>query len=182
MWVDKDGRPYVSGGVVIGNKRYWMPTDEQFIEAGYHWYIPPAPQPPDMTAFNAACEQFRTVCAQIAQAADLEGFKGGFDEMVEFQQAPIYATIPGLQLAVAWSAANELCKYAADQVGLGQPEWWYDCWRQVEPELEADPESEVPETFEESIEGEPVDEDTSENIPDDQVDGGSENGEETPAN
>ena len=30
---------------------------------------------------------------------------------------------------MAWSAANELCKYEGSKIGLGQPDWWYDCWR-----------------------------------------------------
>jgi hypothetical protein len=140
MWVDKDGRPYQGGGVIIGDRRYWTPTDEQFIEAGYHWYAPPAPEPPDMSEFSNACAQFRAVCAQIEQAAELPGFKGGFDEMTVFQQSPVYSTIPGLQLAMAWSAANELCKYEGEKVGFGQPKWWYECWRQVEPEPEPEPE------------------------------------------
>ena len=86
-----------------------------------------------MTAFNAACEQFRAVCGQIATAASFPDFKGGFDEMAEFQRSELYGTLPGLQLAMAWSAANELCKYEGQKVGYGQPAWWYYCWQIPEP-------------------------------------------------
>ena len=141
MWVDEAGKPYQGGGVIIGNKRYWFPTDEQFIKAGYHWYIPPAPEPPDMTDFNNACVQFRAVCAQIEQAADLPGFKGGFDDMVKFQQSAVFSTLQGMQLATAWNAADKLCTYEASKIGIGQPDWWYKCWEDaslteesVEPE------------------------------------------------
>lgn len=40
MWI-KDGVIYTGGGIVIGETRYWFPTDEQFIEAGYARYTPP---------------------------------------------------------------------------------------------------------------------------------------------
>ena len=44
MWI-KDGKKYTGGGIVIDGKRYWKPTDEQFIAAGYHWEEPtPAPK------------------------------------------------------------------------------------------------------------------------------------------
>ena len=108
----------------------WL-AEHEFEEHDQEWFDehtpPPSPEP-DRTDFNAACVQFRAVCAQIAEAAALPGFKGGFDEMVEFQHTPVYSTIAGLQLADAWSALNELCKYEGSKIGLGQPQWWYACW------------------------------------------------------
>lgn len=151
MWVDKDGN--IAGNSIViniaaeGEDPHYMrvinPTDEQYIQAGYHWEDPPEPQPdPEYERrrqeYLAACAQFRAVCAQIQQAAGFEEFKGGFDEMVEFQQSPIYSTLPGVQLAIAWSAANDLCTYTAKKIGLGQPEWWYDCWEQVQPEQDTE--------------------------------------------
>ena len=89
------------------------------------------PEPkPDTTDFDAACAQFRTVCGQIATAANLPGFRGGFDEMADFAASAVYATVQGLALAMAWSAANELCKYEGAKLGFGQPEWWYQCWKE----------------------------------------------------
>ena len=78
--------------------------------------------------FNAACAQFRAVCSSIASAIGDPDFKGGFDEMIAFSQTPVYQTFEGLQLAMAWSAANELCVYEAKKIGIGQPDWWYLCW------------------------------------------------------
>ena len=131
MWKDKDGKIYQGGGVVVDGMRHFNPSREQFIAAGYSEYVPPIPEPPDMTAFNAACEQFRTICGQIATAAELPNFKGGFDEMAAFQQSAVFATVQGIQLAIAWSAANDLCVYEGGKVGLRQPEWWYLCWEDV---------------------------------------------------
>ena len=95
---------------------------------------PPQPEPVDRTEFDAACVQFRSVCAQIGQAIGDEDFRGGFDEMAEFQRSAAFNSLEGLQLAVAWSAANELCKYLGGKIGLGQPDWWYECWKGVEEE------------------------------------------------
>ena len=97
-------------------------TDEWFAE-----HTPPIPEP-DYSNFNAACEEFRTICGQIADVAGLPDFKGGFDEMSEFKETHAFGTSAGLQLAIAWSAMNELCKYEGSKVGLGQPQWWYRCW------------------------------------------------------
>lgn len=89
----------------------------------------PEPEPPDDTYFRTACTQFRDICEQIGTAIGAPDFRGGFDEMVQFQQSAAYGTVEGLQLAVAWSAANELCKYEGQKLGYGQPDWWYECWR-----------------------------------------------------
>lgn len=91
----------------------------------------PEPEPLDDTAFRAACQQFRDICGQIGTAIGVENFRGGFDEMTLFQRSPAYGTVEGLQLAVAWAAANELCKYEGQKLGYGQPDWWYTCWQQA---------------------------------------------------
>lgn len=44
MW-EKDGVIYTSGGIILDGKRHWFPTDEQFIAAGWHRYVPPPPPP-----------------------------------------------------------------------------------------------------------------------------------------
>ena len=140
LWV-KDGKIYQGGGVVVGNMRHFNPSPEQFIAAGYTEYIPPTPEPDPkqeryLQEFEAACAQFRQLCNQIKVAAGLDSFTGGFDEMTTFQQTPIYQTLDGVKLAIAWSAANELCKYTGAKIGYGQPEWWYECWRAVEEHSE----------------------------------------------
>ena len=105
--------------------------------------LPPPPPPPDTTDFDDACAKFRDICYIIRQAIGDPGFKGGFEEMTKLQQAPIYNTIEGLQLANAWSAVNDLCTYEGSKIGLGQPQWWYACWEQEE---HAEPEPEEPTT------------------------------------
>ena len=42
MW-KKDGIIYTGGGIIIDGKRYWQPTAEQFIAAGWHWEEPTPP-------------------------------------------------------------------------------------------------------------------------------------------
>lgn len=145
MWIDKNGNPVggsiilempftnKDGGVELRAMRIFNPTDEQYIQAGCTQYTPPAPEPDPQYAryqqeFAAACAQFRAVCGQIKEAAQLDAFTGGFDEMVKFQQSAVYNTLTGLQLAMAWSAADKLCTYLGSKIGLGQPEWWYECW------------------------------------------------------
>ena len=82
------------------------------------------------TPFEAACAQFRTLCAQIGAFIGYPDFKGGFDEYTEFATSEAYQQNPvqGNALAIQWSALNELCKYEGAKEGYGQPDWWYKCW------------------------------------------------------
>ena len=48
--------------------------------------------------------------------------------MIVFQNSEFSKTVEGLQLAIKWSAVNELCLYEAKKIGIGQPDWWYRCW------------------------------------------------------
>lgn len=125
--------------VSIGNemdKSTWkvsyteQPTPEQIaqVQTIIDNYSDEAAQTEIEAPFVAACGQFKGVCGQIATAMNVPEFKGGFDEMLEFQASPVSATSGGMRLALAWSAANELCKYEGGKIGLGQPAWWYRCW------------------------------------------------------
>jgi len=90
---------------------------------------PPVPEEPiDRTDFDAACTMFRAVCTDIGALLGVEDFRGGFDEMQAFQSSESFNTMPGMRLAIEWSAANELCKYEGAKIGLGQPQWWHECW------------------------------------------------------
>ena len=84
--------------------------------------------------FEAACAQFRTLCAAIGEFIGDAEFKGGFDEYTEFATSEAYAQNPvqGNALAIQWSALNELCKYEGAKICLGQPDWWYKCWEMNE--------------------------------------------------
>ena len=103
-------------------------TDERFVALG--GTIEDDGQP---TPFEAACAQFRTLCAQIGEFIGDADFKGGFDEYTEFAMSEAYQQSPvqGNALAIQWSALNELCKYEGAKAGYGQPEWWYKCWSEA---------------------------------------------------
>lgn len=86
------------------------------------------PEPIDMTYFNNACVYFRQVCQEIGELINEPNFKGGYDDMITFYSHSAYKTDTGMQLAIAWSGCNDLCRYEANKIGLGSPEWWYKCW------------------------------------------------------
>ena len=107
-----------------GYKQYTQPEYDQYLIDH-----PQASAQPTLTQdFVAACAQFRQICHQIGTAIGNSDFKGGFDEMQEFASSPVYGTIQGLKLGLAWSAANENCKYEGSKSGYGQPQWWFKCW------------------------------------------------------
>jgi hypothetical protein len=90
--------------------------------------------PIDRTAFDSACETFKNICIEIGELAENPNFKGGLDEMLEFQLTEIAATAAGISLSLKWTAADKLCTYEALKIGIGQPAWWYDCWGIIQPE------------------------------------------------
>ena len=79
--------------------------------------------------FDKACNQFRQICNEIGILIGNNDFHGGYDDMVGFYEHESYKTNKGLQLAIAWSGCNDLCKYEAGKLGIGSPEWWYRCWQ-----------------------------------------------------
>lgn len=105
---------------------------------------PPAPQP-DSSAlqaeFGAACAKFREVCNVIGALIGTPGFKGGFDEMAEFESSEAANTAAGIALSIKWMAADKLCTYLASKLGIGQPDWWYQCWDVIEEEEVVDADS-----------------------------------------
>ena len=153
MWYNSEGQPAPDTAWMIINGERVQVQNPAAIEKwrtdnGYIYTerpLPPPPPAPDTTDFDAACAQFRDLCYTIRLAIGDPDFKGGFEEMVKLQQAPIYNTIEGLQLANAWSALNDLCTFEGKKIGLGQPEWWHTCWDQVAPQPEpGEPEEEQP--------------------------------------
>lgn len=91
----------------------------------------------DRSRFEAACENFRNVCGQIGTLIG-QDFKGGYDDMevvANFIYSLDLTTEQGKETAIranslvsAWSGANDFCIYEAKRIGLGQPDWWKDCW------------------------------------------------------
>lgn len=104
-------------------------NDEAFREMGGVIEDDGQPSP-----FEAACAQFRTLCAQIGAFIGDPDFMGGFDEYSEFATSEAYQQNPvqGNALAIQWSALNELCKYEGAKIGLGQPSWWWKCWEMAD--------------------------------------------------
>ena len=104
-------------------------TDELFVELG--GTITDDGNPSPEQEFEAACAQFRTICAAIGQFIGEENFHGGFGEMASFASSEAYQANPvmGNSLAIQWSAANEQGKYFGSKIGYGQPQWWYRCWQ-----------------------------------------------------
>lgn len=82
----------------------------------------------DTTDFKNACQIFRQICSQIGELIGVENFKGGYDDMTVFYSHEAYKTDKGMQLAIAWSGCNELCKYQANKLNKKSPDWWYECW------------------------------------------------------
>ena len=80
------------------------------------------------TAPYNACQYFRQICHEIGELINDPNFKGGYDDMLIFYNHDAYKTDKGLQLAIAWSGCNDLCKYEANKLGINSPEWWYKCW------------------------------------------------------
>jgi len=111
-------------------------TDELFVELG--GTITDDGNPSPEQEFEAACAQFRTICAAIGQFIGAENFHGGFGEMASFASSEAYQANPvmGNSLAIQWSAANEQGKYFGSKIGLGQPQWWYRCWQLVGIEID----------------------------------------------
>lgn len=100
-------------------------TEQRFVALG--GTIEDDGQP---TPFEAACAQFRALCAEIGEFIGDHDFKGGFDEFSAFAMSDAYESNPvqGNAYAIQWSALNELCKYEGAKEGYGQPDWWYRCW------------------------------------------------------
>ena len=82
--------------------------------------------------FDNACLRFRQICSEIGLLIGDENFKGGYDDMLTLYNHDAYKTDKGVQLAIAWSGCNELCKYEANNIGLGSPDWWFRCWSNVD--------------------------------------------------
>lgn len=137
-----ENRDKTVGATVYVN--YWL-DEENLTAAGYEQktqeeidaYV--ADYEAARTAsFQAACEQFRSVCSQIQSYYEFESFTGGFDEMTLVQSSAKFLTLEGQALAQSWSAANLLCTYEAAKIGIGQPDWWYQCWAAVEEEASSE--------------------------------------------
>ncbi len=133
MW-KKDGTIYNGKSIVHNGYRIFNPNERVLKEAGYEWVEPIIPEQPDLSAlqaeFDAACVKFREICSAIGTLIGNPAFKGGFDEMAEFESSASANTEAGVALSIKWMAADKLCTYLASKLGIGQPDWWYQCWEE----------------------------------------------------
>ena len=133
MWVDKNNKIWTGGRLEYNGRVIFNPSDATLRKAGFEWKEPEAPPAAevDYSEFNAACETFRTVCAEIEELIGTK-FKGGFDEIDTFEKNAKSQSTAGIKLAIKLMYADKLCSYTAKKSGLGQPEWWYKCWEAAE--------------------------------------------------
>ena len=83
-----------------------------------------------LAELNAAYIDFRNICGAIGMLIGDPNFTGGFDEMKGFSENPASQTAEGIALSIKWIAADKICTYLASKLGIGQPDWWYQCWEQ----------------------------------------------------
>lgn len=81
--------------------------------------------------FELACSEFRKICDEISKFIGSD-FHGGLDEISKLYTYDRFNTVKGAALAVKWSAADKLCTYTASKLGIGQPDWFKQCWKQSE--------------------------------------------------
>jgi hypothetical protein len=131
MW-KKDNEVFNGNSIIFDGRRIFNPQPKTLTAAGYVWEEPIIPEMPDMSVvqaeFDAACFKFREICREIGALIGNADFKGGFDEMAEFETSDAAATETGVALSIKWIAADKLCTYLASKLGIGQPDWWYMCW------------------------------------------------------
>ena len=129
MW-KKDNKIF-KNPLIFNDQKIFNPSDEELTAAGYTWEEPPVIDNSEKIAeLNTAYSAFRSICAEIGTLLGVENFTGGFDEMTAFENNEAAATPEGIALSIKWIAADKLCTYLASKLGIGQPDWWYQCWEQ----------------------------------------------------
>jgi len=82
----------------------------------------------DRTALDAAYTNFRAVCSAIGTLIGNADFKGGFDEISSFADSEAAQSQAGIILSLKLTFADKQCTYEAAKLGIGQPQWWNECW------------------------------------------------------
>jgi hypothetical protein len=90
----------------------------------YFEYTPPSVSCPDL---DSACVLFRSICASIESALEIDDFKGGFDEIFALTDAQ-HMVLREAGLTDKLNFADRLCNHEANKVGMQAPAWWYRCW------------------------------------------------------
>ena len=123
MW-KKDGVEF-KNPLLWQGRRIFNPSAETLTAAGFVWVSEELARRQE---FEAACADFRAICAAIGELIGQPEFRGGFDEMSAFEASAAAQSETGVQLAIKWIAADKLCTYLAAKIGIGQPDWWKKCW------------------------------------------------------
>lgn len=82
----------------------------------------------DRSALEAAYANFRTVCSAIGSLIGNSEFKGGFEEIPTFANSDAAQSQQGIILSLQLTFADKQCTYEAAKLGIGQPQWWNECW------------------------------------------------------
>lgn len=82
----------------------------------------------DRTALEAAYANFRAVCSAIGTLIGNPDFKAGFEEIPSFADSEAAQSQQGIILSLKLTFADKQCTYEATKLGIGQPQWWNECW------------------------------------------------------
>lgn len=96
-------------------------------------------KPTPVQEAHAAWKQFRKAVYDTQKFLHDPTYMGGFDEDWKIEQSQYTAADPttALMLTTRLQNANAKCVYRSGLIGLGQPEWYFECWKHTE---EDDPE------------------------------------------
>lgn len=87
-----------------------------------------------LSNFQICCAEFRDACFQIAAFIHDPTFRGGFNEMHKLAKSPYALADPitANTLANLWNGANLAATYEGKKIGLGQPDWFWACWKEYD--------------------------------------------------
>jgi hypothetical protein len=88
---------------------------------------------------HAAWKQFRKAVYDTQKFLHDPTYMGGFDEDYKIENSEYTAADPttALMLTTRLQNANSKCVYRSGLIGLGQPDWYFECWKHTD---EDDPE------------------------------------------
>jgi len=88
---------------------------------------------------HAAWKQFRKAVYALQAFLHDPTFMGSFDEDDKVRESPYTKAdkLTALELTEEWHGANDKAVYRSKLIGLGQPDWYFECWKHTD---EDDPE------------------------------------------
>ena len=125
MW-QKDGKIYNRGGIIAADGRWHStPTRKMFIEAGWTWIEPPAPEPePENPVFSAVKAAFwgyvDEAAAELSEATGDAYSRADFPTGAYSPQLLAWCTEHGLSEEQTGALAVKFCGIDADLRRLGK--------------------------------------------------------------